>query len=73
MTPERKLITIAYMIADTEMLNWLEQQGAYYGWNVQLPTDYPNVKDCVFVCRNTTSGYKTIREAIKTAMGKEVK
>ena len=62
-----------YMLADTEMLNWLDQQGAHYGWKVQLPTDYPNVKECVFVCRNTTSGHKTIREAIKAAMGKEVK
>jgi hypothetical protein len=53
---------------DTEMLNWLDKQGAHYKWKVQLPTDNPNVKDAVFVCRNTTSGHKTIREAIDAAM-----
>ena len=57
-------------ITDTERLNWLDKQGARYGWTVQLPSDYPNVRDCVFVCRNTTSGHKTIREAIAHRMGK---
>ena len=58
----------AELISERSRLDWLDQQGAHYGWKVQLPTDYPNVKECVFVCRNTTSGHKTIREAIDTAM-----
>jgi len=58
---------------DTAMLNWLDQQGAYYDWKVQLPTDYPHVQDCVFACRNTTSGHKTIRAAILAAMKKDAK
>jgi|LakMenEpi03Aug12_release.lakeMendotaPanAssembly.Ray.scaffolds.fasta_scaffold110780_6 hypothetical protein len=58
---------------DTEMLNWLDQQGDHYEWKVQLPTDYPKVADAVFICRNTTSGYKTIREAINSAMKKNSK
>ena len=52
------------------MLNWLDKQGAHYGWKVQLPADYPNVEDAVFVCRNVTSGHKTIREAIAAAIAK---
>lgn len=56
--------------SDTEMLNWLDKQGDHYGWKVQLPADYPNVEDAVFVCRNVTSGYKTIREAIAAAIAK---
>ena len=56
------------LAAERSRLNWLDQQGAHYGWKVQLPADYPNVKECVFVCRNTTSGHKTIREAIDAAM-----
>jgi len=62
-----------YMLADTEMLNWLDKQGAHYKWKVQLPTDNPNVKDAVFVCRNTTSGHETIRAAIDAAMKKGAK
>jgi hypothetical protein len=58
----------AELTAERARLNWLDQQGAHYGWKVQLPADYPNVKECVFVCRNTTSGHKTIREAIDAAM-----
>ena len=56
------------LAAERSRLNWLDQQGAHYGWKVQLPADYPYVKECVFVCRNTTSGHKTIREAIDAAM-----
>ena len=56
--------------SDTEMLNWLDKQGDHYGWKVQLPADYPNVEDAVFVCRNTSSGHKTIREAIAAAIAK---
>lgn len=55
---------------DADMLNWLDKQGAHYGWTVQLPSDYPNVRNCVFVCRNTTGGHSTIREAIAHRMGK---
>lgn len=62
--------TASSAFSDTKMLDWLDKQGAHYGWGVQLPADYPNVRDCVFVCRNTTSGHKTIREAIAHRMGK---
>lgn len=55
--------------SDTAMLNWLEKQGsAQLGWKVQTPGDYPNVKGCVFACRNTTGGYKTLREAVAARM-----
>jgi hypothetical protein len=65
---ERAMKAEADLAAERSRLNWLDQQGAHYGWKVQLPADYPNVKECVFVCRNTTSGHKTIREAIDAAM-----
>lgn len=54
--------------SDSEMLDWLDRQGAHYGWAVQTPSDYPNVRDAVFVCRNTTSGHRSIREAIAARM-----
>ncbi len=54
--------------SDTDMLDWLDKQGRIYDWSVQLPSDYPNVQDCVFICRNNSSGYKTIREAILNKM-----
>jgi hypothetical protein len=54
--------------SDSEMLDWLDRQGAHYGWAVQTPGDYPNVRDAVFVCRNTTSGHRSIREAIAARM-----
>ena len=52
----------------SEMLDWLDKQGAHYGWSVQLPADYPNVRDAVFVCRNTSGGHATIRAAIAARM-----
>jgi len=54
--------------SDSEMLDWLDKQGAHYGWSVQLPADYPNVRDAVFVCRNTSGGHATIRAAIAARM-----
>lgn len=57
---------------DTEMLDWLEKQGKYYGWSVQTESDYPNVRDCVWLSRNSSSGTKTAREAIAKAMEREV-
>ena len=60
-------------ISDFAMIDWLEKQGNVLGWNVQLPSDYPYVKGCVFICRNTTGGYRTLREAIAEKMKKEQK
>ena len=58
-------------ISDTEMLNWLDQQGSKYNfWKVQLPTDYPHVTGCVFFCRNVSSGYQSVREALSDRMRK---
>jgi hypothetical protein len=54
--------------SDTAMLDWLDKQGAHYEWKLQLPSDHPNVNHCVFLCRNTTSGYATVREAIAARM-----
>jgi hypothetical protein len=56
---------------DTQLLNWLDRQGRYYKWNVQLPKDYPHVKDCVFIQRNSTAGEPDIRSAIIAAMQRE--
>ena len=53
---------------DSEMLDFLEGQGAHYQWKVQLETNYPYIRDCVWIGRNTSSGYKTIREAITASM-----
>lgn len=63
--------TICSAPTDADMLDWLDSQGSYYGWRVQLPSDYPNVRNCVFICRNTTDGHKTIREAIADRMEKQ--
>lgn len=59
------------MPTDKEMLDWLDKQGRHYKWNVQLETDWPQVRDCVFVTRNSTGGFETIREAIAAKMGVE--
>jgi len=57
--------------SDSDMLNFLDQQGSINRyWKVQLPSDYPHVKECVFVCRNSSIGHKTIREAIAERMAK---
>ena len=54
---------------DTQMLDWLEQQGkGYYFWKMQTERDYPNIKGCAFLMRNSTSGAATAREAIAEAM-----
>ena len=57
--------------SDTDMLNWLDAQGECYEWKVQLPSDYPNMRECVFVSRNTMRGHKTIRDAIADRMKKQ--
>jgi len=44
--------------ADAERLDWLDTHPSHYLWNVEVKYG------CVFVCRNCTSGHKTIREAI---------
>lgn len=53
---------------DTEMLDWIEKQGQYYKWNVQTDKDFPFVRDCFWVQRNSMSGSATAREAIALAM-----
>jgi hypothetical protein len=56
---------------DTELINWLNAQGSYYRWTVQIETDYPFVKRCVFVQRNSTEGEPDIRTAIIKAMQRQ--
>lgn len=51
-------------ISDTEIIEWLEMQGRDYLWKVQTERDYPYVKNTVFVMRNSSSGEKTLREAV---------
>ncbi len=54
---------------DTQLINWLEKQGSsHLYWKVQTEDDYPHVKGCVFVSRNSTSGYTTLREAVSLAI-----
>lgn len=59
-------------ITDTEMLDWLEQQGSdVYGWSMQTPEDYPYINHCVFLCRNCSSGFATAREALTDIICKQ--
>jgi len=53
---------------DTEMLDWLEKQGNSYMWNAQTEKDFPFVRGCFFLNRNSTSGLESAREAISKAM-----
>ena len=67
-TASRTAKAVGVIPSASEMLDWLDKQGAHYGWSVQLPADYPNVRDAVFVCRNTSGGHATIRAAIAARM-----
>lgn len=47
---------------DTVRLDWLGSHCGAYDWKVTLSDR------CTFLCRNTTSGHRTAREAVDAAM-----
>jgi hypothetical protein len=53
---------------DTQLLDWLDAQGSYFKWNCQTETDFPHIRDCIYVSRSSTSGMPDVRTAIIEAM-----